>query len=694
MTRCTLAAVLLCAILTSCSSGSSSNALPQPPGIDRSPLLHQVTSCGQLETAIEDALVLEMKSSIEQIRKSDYYIGVGGAPVGAPMGGPVPAAGPATAGGNGPTSVSTTNTQVAGVDEADFVQNDGTRIAVLAGGSLHLLSSWPPQDLAEAASLKIDGWPRDMFLAGNQVVVFSNVYIPRAIEGLRPICAPGPVAVGGAAAVDAFCGYWASDVTQITTVDVTDLSHPTITAEILLPGSYLSARRIDERVRVVMSDNLPFPDGVRYWPDLPPGASTEDRNKAFDALEAANEALIRARTLDDWLRKGEVRTPAGGTTPIAYNCTDFALSSAPTRPGLLTVATVDLSTDSLKSRTAVLAEPGTVYASKDTLYVATNHWWWWPEIGQSDATYVHAFDLTDPDKAPYLGSGTVDGTVRDQYAMDEFAGSLRVATHLTTRVADGTPWGTLKGANRISVLTLSGGALQLTGKTADYGADEQTFGTRFLGPRGFVITARQVDPLFTFDLSDPAHPTKVGELQMPGFISYLHPVDDTHLLGVGREPGASSMMQLKIALLDVTDLSNPKAQAVQLVGEGWSFSDALWDPKAFTWLPAQKMLAIPFADYGSQTFVSDLRLFQVDTGAGTIQAKGSLSMADVYQTWSGEGWSYAWSPWIRRGILADSADGQFVYAISDAGVRSAKVASLPAWLQTVKFPPLVYNVIP
>jgi len=676
MTRSALAAPLLC-LLAACSS-SSSNPVPTPLGVDRSPRLTQVTSCGQLEKAIEDALVLEMKSDIEQIRKGDVYIGVGGVPVGAGAG-PV-----AATPGAGPTSVSTTNTQVAGVDEADFVQNDGTRIAVLAGGRLHLLSSWPPQAMAETASLKIDGWPREMFLAGNQVVVFSTVYIPRAIEGTHPVCAP----VGPGDPL-AFCGYWASDVTEITTVDVTDMSNPKVTAEILLPGSYQSARRIDQRVRLVMSDTFPYPDGIKYWADLPPGASADDRNKAFDALEAANEALIRGRSLDDWLRKGEVRIPGGSTTPISYNCSDFALSSAPTRPGLLTVATVDLTTDSLKSRTAVLAEPGTIYASKDTLYVATNHWWWWPEPGQSDATYVHAFDLRNPDSAPYLGSGTVEGTVRDQYGMDEFSGALRVATHLTTRVADGTTWGTLKASNRISVLTLQAGSLTLTGKTDDYGADEQTFGTRFLGPRGFVITARQVDPLFTFDLADPAHPTKVGELQMPGFISYLHPVDDTHLLGIGREPGAAGMMQLKVALLDVTNLAAPTVQAVQLVGQGFSYSDALWDPKAFTWLPAQKMLAIPFADYGSTNFVSDLRLFQVDPASG-IQALGSLSMADVYQTWSGEGWSWSWSPWIRRGILADSADGQFVYAISDAGVRSAKVASLPAWLQTVKFPPLAY----
>jgi hypothetical protein len=666
MSRWSCAALLLLA--AACSSSPSPGLQPQA-GVDRNPQLHQVTDCAQLEKAIEDALVLQMKSTLEQIRKNDMWIGPGGIALTPEAAGPVTAAA-------GPTNYTTTNTQVAGVEEADFVQNDGTRIAVLAGNRLHLLRSWPADAMAEASSLAIEGWPRDLFLTGNQVVVFSNVYIPRALEGDHPICL----------AMAPFCGYWAADITKVTTIDVSSLSSPQVTSELYLPGSYQSSRRIDQRVRLVLSDNFPFPDGVVFWPDLKPGATDDERNRAFDELEAKNEALIRARSLDDWLRKGSVKRPGQPTTEVGYQCTDFALSTAPSRPGLLTVATVDLDTDTLVGRTSVLADPGTLYASHDTLYVASAHWWWWPSPGQSDATYIHAFDLRDPNRAGYLGSGVVDGSVRDQYGMDEYLGALRVATTLSTRVDDGTSWGRLQTSNRISVLTLSGGSLVLTGKTENFGDNERAFGTRFLGSRGFVITAKQVDPLFTFDLSDPAHPQKVAALEMPGFIAYLHPIDDTHLLGVGREQApAGGPMQLKIALLDVTDLSQPKNIATQLVGQGWSWSDALWDPKAFTWLGANKTLAIPFADFASSDFVTDLRLFHVDPATG-IQPLGSLSMADVYLTQSGPNWSWSWSPWIRRAILAD----EFVYALSDAGVRSARVADLPAWLKTVQFPPLVY----
>jgi hypothetical protein len=325
--------------------------------------------------------------------------------------------------------------------------------------------------------------------------------------------------------------------------------------------------------------------------------------------------------------------------------------------------------------------------------------------GQRDATYVHAFDLTAPDRAGYLGSGVVDGTIDQQYgqySFDEFEGALRVVTTSRELIPDSTRWGAARIANRISVLRLDKQAarLDLVGQTEEFGLGESAFGRRFLGSRGFVITAKQIDPLFTFDLSDPAHPVKVGELEMPGFISYLHPFDATHLLGLGRQQanGPGSPMQVKVALLDVADLHRPTSTSVALVGsvQGWTYSDALWDPKAFTFLPERGLLAIPFSDWSPNSYLSDLRLFHVDVQTG-VRPVGSLSMDPVFQTWWGNGWRFdwSWSPYVRRSVLASDGSVDFVYAITDAGVRSARLSSASSSdgatvtpLRTVEFAPL------
>lgn len=652
-------AALAAAVLGMACNGRTGGAgLPKPRGIDQNPVLAPVASCEELERTIEDGVVLQMRSLLEQ-----------GA-VGRLLG---PEDAPAAAAG--PSEYTTTNSQVEGVGEADFVQNDGTRIAVVTGDQLHLARSWPPEALERTASAPIEGWPHDLFLAGERAIVFSAVYVPRALEGDRTAC---PILADPAGAFT--CGYWAHDVVKITTFDVSDLSAPKVIAEAYLPGSYVSARRIGDRVRLVTSDSLPFPWDVQLWVSVPPGASEEERRAAVDDLAAKNEAVIRARTLDDWLRRATVKRPGLPDVEVAHACTDFSRPSSPIPPGILTVATYDVGTASLVGRTSIFAEAGVVYASPETLYVATRHWWWWPEPGQRDATYLHAFDLRDPDHAVYVASGVVDGWVRDQYALDEHAGALRVVTTVSERVDDGSSWGTVRTAGRLSVLARKDGALVLVGETPEFGAGESVFGTRLVGTRGFVITARLIDPLFTFDLADPSNPAVVGELEMPGFISYLHPIDDAHLLGVGMERAPLGPNQVKVALLDVADLARPVLVDTELVGEGWSWSEALWSPKAFTWFGARNLLAIPFADW-TTTLTSDLRLFKVDPAAG-IEPAGALSMSDVYPD-PGPAYGWYWSPYVRRSILADD----FVYAVSDSGIRSAKVAELPAWLATIRFPP-------
>jgi hypothetical protein len=263
-------------------------------------------------------------------------------------------------------------------------------------------------------------------------------------------------------------------------------------------------------------------------------------------------------------------------------------------------------------------------------------------------------------------------------------------------VAGPEPWGRIETAGRISVLKQAGQRFEVVGETPAFGAGERLFGARFMGDRGYVITAEQIDPLFAFDLSDPAHPAVMGEVVMPGFLSYLHPVDATHLLGLGQQvvgTGADRTTQVKLTLLDVGDLLHPVELDTVLVGEGWAWSESIWDPKAFTWLASRSLAAIPVAGYDATSkFTSDLRLFKIDLAPGAaapIAAAGRLSMGDVYQDAAGAPFGWWWSPYVRRSVLASDAGGDFVYAITDAGIRSADVAALPAFLATIRFPPQI-----
>jgi len=302
----------------------------------------------------------------------------------------------------------------------------------------------------------------------------------------------------------------------------------------------------------------------------------------------------------------------------------------------------------------------------------------------------------------YLGSGGVEGHIASQFSIDEDVHkNLRVATSIFNRVVDlQTSWGRLEVSNRISVLSPQSGNLTLVGQTDDFFPGEQIYGVRFVGDRGYVVTFRTVDPLSVFDLRDPVHPTKVGELEVPGFSTYLHPIDDSHLLAIGEylpPDNHWSGRSVQVSLFDVSDASHPVLSFNQLVGSSSAYSDAQYDHKAFTWFPEKQLLAIPFFDWNASAvgpqywnqFVSGIRVFGVDPAQG-ISDKGMLSMRDVYQTVSYRNWSWTWAPMARRGMMASSQTDVFVYAVSDAGMRSANLAHLDAPLATVLFDPPSY----
>jgi hypothetical protein len=247
----------------------------------------------------------------------------------------------------------------------------------------------------------------------------------------------------------------------------------------------------------------------------------------------------------------------------------------------------------------------------------------------------------------------------------------------------------------VSVLGERFGELTVVGRTPDVATGERVQSARFMGEKGVMVTFRQVDPFFTIDLRDPTAPRFVGELKVPGFSSYIHPLDANHMLTIGvylPEPDANgnvdwTQRRMKLSIFDVSDFANPRETATALVGTAYGWSQAGWDHKAFNYFPERGLLAIPFSDFVPSSnpeeywgsFISELRVFSISPTQ--IRSLGALSMSDVYRTYRYDDWSWTWSPWISRSVMADD----FVYAISDGGIRAAHVDGLSTPLATMLF---------
>ncbi|MBL9037136.1 MAG: beta-propeller domain-containing protein, partial [Archangium sp.] len=648
-------------------TGCSNSTIPEPSEVQKKVALtafHGANACTDLETYLEDTAVLQMRTQLESQRDGVPSWGwwggfFGGAELDARASAPTANAGASQAAA--PTNFTTTNNQVAGVDEADFVKNDGTRIFVLSGQKLHAARSWPAADTRVLGTLEIEGYPREMFLRGtSEAVVFSSIYRWYALSH-----------AAGERCLGLDCGYYNANTVKVSVVDVSDMANLRVTHEYYLPGLYTSARLVGDSVRLVMNDGFHFPDGVRWYPEYTPTLwnNAAQLRASYDALIVENERLIRQQTLAGWAPEGRA-VINGVETALPQDCTSFSRVNAPTRLGTVSVVTLNLANAGSLDRTSILAEPGEVYASAENLYIATRHWWWWPRPGQRDTTYLHQFDISHPDGAVYAGSGAVDGHIVDQFSMDEWQGHFRVATTIQTRVPDTAnpqnTWGRMETTNRVSVLRNVNGSLDVVGQSADLAQGERIMSSRFIEGKGFVVTFRQVDPLFTFDLTDPTNVRKLGELKIPGFSTYLHPIDADHLLTIGTyvpETGNDWRARaLQLAIFDVSDLANPRQTFTQLVGNAYGWSEAQNEHKAFNYFPAKKLLAIPFASWESSwdtgntggywsSFTSDLRVFDVDVTTG-FTPRGAVSMRDLYQVQNSGNWSYYWTPAVRRSVMA------------------------------------------
>ena len=521
------------------------------------------------------------------------------------------------AGGGADGDFSGTNNQEAGVDEADLVKTDGRRLVVASGNRLEVIDVTGDEPRhADTIRLPDDFWGSEMFLSGDTVLLMSSgwtevPFLPAARD------------------LSWFPGTPTGRIVEV------DLASGEVGTTMEFEGAYLSAREVDGAIRIVLTASA---NRFNFVYPANPGAE--------ETALKANQDLIASSTIDMWLPTYRVTDASGVTTEGAIvECDRVHLPGEFAGFGSVVVLTASIADGlELQDSLSVFTDAQTVYASTDRLAVSTPRW---PELTEDGTpaeeddytTAIHTFDISDPTETDYVASGRVRGHLLNRFSMSEHEGHLRVAT------TDGTPWSSEVSESFVTVLAEEGPDLVQVGQVGGLGEGEQIFAVRFLGDMGYVVTFRQIDPLYTIDLSDPENPVTRGELKIPGFSQYLHPFGD-HLIGIGTDGDDEGQTFGAVAsLFDVSDPDDPQlVDKVPLAptepdGLDWydSQSPVAWDARAFNIWGETIIVPVTWwgyaedADSFEELNGAATSLIRVDPEAGTLSPIGRVGHPVVDQ---------------------------------------------------------------
>lgn len=683
-------------LLPACGDDEGGNTGNQGPSITQKSgyRLTQASSCEALGDHIEDVAV---ESLLDQ-RYSAYLFAVEDANVSGSSS--------SSSGGDGgrsaPTDYTTTNVQEVGVDEVDIVKTDGSYIYTVRGNELVIVKSWPVEETSEVSRLALtsreagpggaepgyyyEGYGRGLFLHEDRVAVFTDLY---EYNDTNP--------------EDNFYG------TRITIIDVSDRAQPSVIETRDIEGYFTNARMIGGDIYMVSNSYMELPQDIweLVWDEsagLPEPEYDADPERMEELKDLARPILAQRVAMTFANHDVSEMLPrtrgADGTITSLYDCTDIYTPDTLARLGVLNVIHIDIDQPAELEPAGVLADGWQLYASEDNLYIAMSSrgWWWWGwGASGSNETHIHKFDLDGDNGHPlYTASGKVDGWLLNQFSMSEYQGFLRVATTDNEWTwNEQTEDSEVQGGNHLTILEQQAGDLAEVGAVRDLAPGEQIYSARMMGPRGYIVTFRQTDPLFSFDLSDPTNPQLKGELKINGFSSYMHPVGDDHLLTIGQDADDEGRVTgVHLQFFDVSDLTNPTRTHQQVLSTGdWSsWSEAMWDHHAFTYHAEKGVLAFPINihnwDENDGENFTGLMVYSATPDEGFAEI-GRVSHGDlVLQHWceiesfycDGNNEVEYWWTNMRRSIFIED----YVYSLSDVGLKvntllnpSAEHAALP-----------------
>lgn len=432
------------------------------------------------------------------------------------------------------TQASTTNVQVAGVDEADIVKTDGKYIYYLTNNTIVIVKVDGLEVVKKIEYEKEDIYARDIYINSNKLIVIGT--LNKREQGKRAFLGIGED--------DSYSYY--NNYTKAIVYNIQDINNPKIEREVKIEGNRVSSRMIGDTVYLVSNKSIYSAilkdDEKRILPtyeDTAIGNSTKcigyDDIYYFPDFEEANYLIVASFSLSDSNKQANVNTYLGSGNKI--------------------------------------------YCSKDSLYVANQ---------KGRESQVYKFKL-DKGNIEYIDNATIPGYINNQFSMDEYNGYFRIATTLNSKETDN------KNVNNMYILDEN---LELVGQIENLAPGEKIYSVRYMGNKAYMVTFKQVDPLFVIDLSDVKNPKVLGQLKIPGYSKYLHPYDENHIIGFGEDTEELDKNRvvttgLKMALFDVSDVNNPIEKYVTKIGGKGSYSELLNNHKALLFSKEKNIIAFP-----------------------------------------------------------------------------------------------------
>jgi hypothetical protein len=541
-----------------------------------------------------------------------------------------------------------TNVQEEGVGEPDVAVSDGRYIYSVTDETVRVIAPGNGSPTL-VASISFEGITNSrLLISGRRLLVISDTYRQWSENGPIediPVNSGGPVSRA----------FYSTPETVVNLVDISAPTAPKVVETLSLEGSFVAARSVDAVVRLVTSsrpDVLP----LQYPVDPTPPAT--------QAAIVANRGVVTTAPLATWVPTMTLQKAGAevGAPRRAVRCREIRRAKTFAGLGMLTVQTIDPAKGLTPvDSDAVMTDAETVYGSTTSLYVAGTRWFS-PEIlgGTAPApegitTQIHRFDITGRASTQYRASGTVPGYMLSQWSMSEKDDVLRVAS------TEQPPWNAGQENQSQSVVTTlkpNGATLERIGSVSGLGAGEQIYAVRFIGDLGYVVTFRRTDPLYVIDLSNPAQPAVRGQLKIPGYSAYLHPVGEDLLLGIGQD--ADDTGRVKGTQASLFDVSNPAFPTrISAVSLGGRWSEVESDHKAFLYWAPSRLAVVPVAgENGSYSYSSR------GIGMKIGRASGLATTSPIEHPSTG-----AQPAQIRRFIVI----GASLYSVSDAGVAADRL---------------------